>query len=128
VTVPPVVIVVAMLVFSLAGGVAVKQFSLTRDVLWIITAYSLLSLSNVLWILVVDQNGIARTMILSSAGQIVLTTALGYAVFGEHLTKLHMVAAGLACLAVVIASLASNPVRQSPSHHPTKQIEEEADA
>ncbi|MEP4987076.1 MAG: hypothetical protein ABJV68_05210 [Paracoccaceae bacterium] len=104
----PGTIVGTMLMFSLVGGVAVKQFSETRDVLWIIAAYSLLSLSNVMWILAIDHNGIARTMILSSAIQIVLTTAIGYS-FGEKLTGFHLAAMALVFGAAGLIFLGQSP-------------------
>lgn len=124
-TVSPLVLVRAMLAFSIAGGMSVKQFSVTRDVLWIITTYSLLSLSNVFWILVIDQYGLARKMILASAGQLILTVLLGFFHFGERLETPHWVAPGLACVSVVVAVFQGSPAaskRTSQRHFSTPKI------
>lgn len=105
-TVPPFVVVAAMTLCAFAGGLALKQFSLTRDLLWLVAGFCVYGLSNVFFVLVIDATGIARAIVLGGAAQILLTTAAGYW-FGEKLTVFHIIAAGLVCVASALASFSS---------------------
>ncbi len=99
----PVFIVTAMTLFAFAGGLGLKQFSLTRDILWLVAGFCAYGISNVLFVLVIDATGIARAMIVASSVQILMTTGAGFWL-GEKLTGMHLLAAFLVCAAVVAAS------------------------
>lgn len=99
----PIFIVAAMTFCAFAGGMALKQFSVTRDILWLVAGFCAYGISNVFFVLVIDASGIARAMVVASAAQIILTTAAGFW-FGEKLTGLNILAAVLVCAAVVAAS------------------------
>ncbi len=113
-----ILIIAALTLCAFAGGIGLKQFSLTRDVLWLVAGFCAYGISNVLFILVIDVAGIARAMVLASAAQIVLTTAAGVW-FGERPGVVGFAAAGLACLAVLLSLAASEagtgPERAAPS-------------
>lgn len=101
-SVPPLIIVAAMTILSFAGGLGIKQFSLTRDILYLVAAYTAYSGSNIMAILLVDQTGIARAMVISSCATIVFFTIAGV-FYGERLNAFHIAAAALAFCAVVLA-------------------------
>ena len=100
-------IVAAMTVCAFAGGIGLKQFSVTRDILWLVAGFCAYGMSNVLYVLTNDQTGLARAMIVSSAAQILLTTAAGFWL-GEKLNGFHILAVFLVCAAVIAASMGSS--------------------
>ncbi len=102
--VPPVIIITGMTVCSFVGGLCFKQFSGSRDILWLVSGYSLYSIANVLWISLIDESGIARAMVLASTAQIVLTTIAGF-YFGERIGAFGFAAAALACVAGALTLL-----------------------
>ena len=103
----PAVIVTAMTVCAFAGGLGLKQFSVTRDILWLVAGFCAYGISNVLFVLVIDATGIARAMIVASSAQILMTAAAGFWL-GEKLTGLHILAAVLVCVAVATASIGAS--------------------
>lgn len=113
----PLAVVVLMTVFSFAGGLALKQFSVSRDVLWLVTGFSAYAIANVTFIQVMDQSGIARAMVIVSSAQIVLATVAGF-YFGERLNAFHAAAVVLSCCAFAFSfagAQAGNAPCQSPS-------------
>lgn len=100
----PALIVGTMTVCAFAGGIGLKQFSITRDILWLVAGFCAYGLSNVFFIMTIDQTGIARAMVLASAAQILLTTAAGFW-FGEKLTCFQILAVCFVCAAVIAMSL-----------------------
>ncbi|MEM6890509.1 MAG: hypothetical protein AAF636_20605 [Pseudomonadota bacterium] len=121
--VPPVIIITGMTVCSFVGGLCFKQFSDDRDILWLVAGYSLYSIANVLWILLIDESGIARAIVLASTAQIVLTTLAGI-YFGERIGVFGFAAAALACIAGALTFLGpTSPPIQTPETPHT--IEEE---
>ena len=122
-SVPPVVIITGMSACSFVGGLCFKHFADSRDILWLVAGYSLYSIANVLWILLIDESGIARAMVLASTAQIVLTTLAGF-YFGERIGVLGIAAAALACVAGTLTLFGpATPPTQTPETHQT--IEEE---
>ena len=100
-------IVTAMTVCAFAGGIGLKQFSVTRDILWLVAGFCAYGMPDVLYVLTIDQTGLARAMIVSSAAQILLTTAAGFGL-GEKLNGFHILAVFLVCAAVIAASMGSS--------------------
>lgn len=116
-------IIFAMTACSFGGGICFKYFADTRDILWLVAGYSLYSLANVLWILLIGESGIARAMVLASTAQIVLTTLAGI-YFGERIGVFGFAAAALACIAGALTLLGptSPPIQTPETLH---EIEEE---
>lgn len=100
------------------GAAAFKQFTVTRELAWLIAGLAAYNTSNIAWIMLIDQAGLARAMVYSAAGQIVLMTLVG-ALFGETVGRAGWGAALLATLAVIVASM--TPSVPSQSTDETKQ-------
>ncbi|MEM7530385.1 MAG: hypothetical protein AAF416_22550 [Pseudomonadota bacterium] len=103
-TPPPSVLVLAMSICAFGGGLALKQYSVSRDVLWLVAGFCAYGLSNVFLVLVMDQSGIARAMVVASAAQIVLTT-IAAILLGERIGVFGFAAAMAACIAVGLTFL-----------------------
>lgn len=118
----PFLIIAGMTVCSFAGGLSFRQYSETRDILWLVAGYSLYSLSNLLWILIIDQSGIAKAMVLASTAQIILTTAAGF-YFGEKIGFYGIAAVVTACIAAGLTVLGAQPTA-APSPTSSEQANE----
>ena len=114
-------VVFAMTLLSFAGGLSMKEYSLTRDPLWLVATYTAYSGANIMAILLIGQTGLARAMVISSAASIIFFTAAGVA-YGERLAIWHFAAAALACAAVIFAFLGDQ--RPIQSEQSTAAIEE----
>lgn len=101
----------AVTLCSLCGGAAFKLHADARDPLWLIAGFIAYNLSNIAWVVLIDQTGLARAVVIASAAQIVLTTVLG-AFWGERIGFAGLAAAALACSAVSIAAIGNS--------HPTQ--------
>lgn len=118
----PVLVVTAMTLCAFGGLLSFKQYVLSKDVLWIVAGYSLYSLSNVLWIISIDQNGMVRALIVASAANILLTTAAGYAL-GEKIGVVGLVAAALSCLAAGLSLIGAHSTEVPPTSPPQTKSE-----
>jgi drug/metabolite transporter (DMT)-like permease len=114
-----------MTILSFGGGLSMKEYSLTRDPLWLVATYTAYSGSNIMAILLIDQTGLARAMVMASASSIVFFTAAGV-FYGERLNAFHFTAAGLALCAIVLV-FAGDQHAANPSTS-TQITEENVDA
>ena len=125
-TIHPFLIVTAMTACSFSGGLCFKYFADSRDILWLVAGYSLYSLANVLWILIIGESGIARAMVLASTAQIVLTTLAGF-YFGERIGVFGFAAAALACVAGALTLLGPTTAPSQTPETPHTIEEEHVD-
>lgn len=112
-------VVVGLSLVGFGGTYALRQYSVTADVLGLVASYCLYGLSNALLILLISQTGLARAVVVAGAAQIVLGTCVGAFVFGERVGPDGWLAAALARAAVTVAALnqratASLPIQSSP--------------
>lgn len=113
----PILVITAMTLCAFGGLLSFKQYILSKDVLWLVAGYSLYSLSNVLWIITIDQNGMARALIIASAANILLTTAVAYAL-GEKIGVFGVTAAATACLAAGLSLIGAQITEVPPASPP----------
>jgi len=102
-----------MSLVSFGGALAFKQFNETKDVLFLVAGFCAYGLSNVAFIMLMGQTGIARAMVLASVAQIVLSTVAGL-YLGERVGITGLVAAGIAFVAVLLT------LAGPQSHQPTE--------
>lgn len=118
----PLVIVALMTISDFGGGLALKQFSMTRDVLWSVAGFCAYGGSNVFFVLAIDTGGLARAMVFGSAAQIMLATTAG-CWLGERISGLHLAAAVLACAAVLLTAISAERT-EPPKGSPAQQAQE----
>lgn len=95
-----------------AGGFAFKQYLATGLAVWLVAGFAAYNISNLFWLTLIDQAGLARAMAYSAACQIVIVTLVG-ASLGEHVGRWGWLAAVLASGAVIIASFAGPDLSRS---------------
>lgn len=119
-------IVTWMTFVSFGGALAFKYFTETRDVLWLVAGFAAYAQSNVAFILIMDQSGIARAMVLASVAQIILTTAAGF-YFGEKIGVYSLAAAVAACIAAALTLAAPQTPPSQPDTDTSTHMEDTYD-
>ena len=99
----PAILVLCVTALAICGASAFKQFVTVRDPLWIVVGVIAYNLSNVGWIMLIDQTGLARATVIASATQILILTLIGN-FFGERVGLFGWIAAGLMCAAIAVSS------------------------
>ncbi|MEM9698864.1 MAG: hypothetical protein AAF943_08760 [Pseudomonadota bacterium] len=99
----PFILVLCVSALAICGASAFKQFVTVRDPLWIVVGVIAYNLSNVGWIMLIDQTGLARATVIASAAQILILTLIGN-FFGERVGPSGWIAAGLMCAAIGVSS------------------------
>lgn len=97
-------LVTAMSAFSFGGGISFKHYVLSKDVLFFAAGFLSYGASNLCFLLLVEEDGITRTIILGTSVGIVLNTLAGV-YFRENLTWVHFTSAGLVVAAVMLPLL-----------------------
>ncbi|MEL6467961.1 MAG: hypothetical protein AAFQ58_23610 [Pseudomonadota bacterium] len=108
---------VSIVAVTSVGAVAFKQFTVPRDVGWLVAGLAAYNASNIARIMLIDQAGLARAMVYSAAGQIILMTIVG-TLFGEAVGRTRWQAVALASLAVIAASMTVPESASGISEHP----------
>lgn len=117
-----IILVVIVTLCSVCGASAFKQFSISRNVAWLILGVVAYNLSNIGWITLIDQSGLARASVMASAASIFFMTAIG-ALYGERLNAFHFAAAALAISAVMLVFVGDQH-SETPTHHNHAQTED----
>ncbi|MGJ8534869.1 MAG: hypothetical protein ACSHYC_21970 [Alphaproteobacteria bacterium] len=107
-----IVLVAVMSAFSFGGGISFKQYVLTKDILFFAAGFLSYGASNLCFLLLIEESGITRTIVLGTAVGIVLNTMAGV-YFREQLTWVHFTAAALVVSATLLM-LAHNPTHSMP--------------
>lgn len=102
-TMSPVILVLCVTALAICGASAFKQFVTVRDPLWIGVSVIAYNLSNVGWIKLIDQTGLARATVIDSAAQILILTLTGN-FFGERVEPSGWVAGLLICAAIAVST------------------------
>lgn len=102
-------IIAAMTLCSFGGGFSFGKFVETRDVLWLVGGYSLYSLSNLCFLLVIDQGGLVRALVIGSATNVLLTTVVSYLYFSEDIGLKGLVAVSLVIAAAFLVAPQTAP-------------------
>lgn len=100
----PFILVPCVTALAICGASAFKQFVTVRDPLWIVVGVIAYNLSNIGWIMLIDQTGLARATVIASATQILILTLIGN-FFGERVGPSGWIAAVLMCAAIAVSSL-----------------------
>lgn len=90
---------------SFAGGVSFKAYSTSQDVVHLALGFCCYGIANCLFLMVLNQTGIARAMTLSSVLQIALTAIVAVLYFRESLTPIQCSGVVLACAAAVLVMI-----------------------
>lgn len=91
---------------SVCGGAAFKQFAVTREPLWILAGVIAYNFSNVGWLALIDETGLARATALATSVQILGLTAVA-AFTGERVALAGWLSAALVCLSIFVSSIQS---------------------
>lgn len=97
---------------SICGGTAFKQFAVTREPLWLAAGVIAYNLSNVGWLALIDETGLARATALATSVQILGLTSVA-AFTGERIALTGWLAAALVCLSILVSSIPSSPNQPS---------------
>lgn len=97
---------------SICGGAAFKQFAATRAPLWIVAGVIAYNLSNVGWLALIDETGLARATALAACVQILGLTAVA-AFTGERIALTGWLSAALVCHSILMSSMPSSPNQPS---------------
>lgn len=116
-------LIIAMVVATSFGALAFKQFTIAREVVWLLAGLVAYNASSIAWIMLIDQAGLARAMVLAAAAQIILTTLAGI-YFGERIGVFGFAAAALACVAGALTLLGPTSV-PNPTPEILPNIKEE---
>lgn len=108
---------------SICGGAAFKQFAITREPLWIVAGVIAYNLSNIGWLALINETGLARATALATSVQILGLTAVA-AFTGERIALAGWLAAALVCLSIFVSSIPST--RNQPSGNATETTGEAA--
>lgn len=97
---------------SICGGAAFKLFAVTREPLWIVAGVIAYNFSNIGWLALIDETGLARATALATSVQILgLTTVAAFT--GERIALAGWLAAALVCLGILVSSIPSEPRQPS---------------
>ena len=116
-------LVTVLCALSFGGGISFKHYVLTKDVLFLAAGFLSYGASNLCFLLLVEEDGIARTIILGTSFGIVLNTLAGV-YFRENLTWVHFASAGLV-VAAVLLPLLFVPTPSKPDPTPTPSSTED---
>ena len=108
----PAILVLCVTALAICGASAFKQFVTVRDPLWIVLGVIAYNLSNVGWIMLIDQTGLARATVIASATQVLVLTLIG-SFFGERVGAPGWIAAVLMCVAIAVSSF---PPKATDTH------------
>lgn len=108
----PFILAICVSALGICGASAFKQFLTVRNPIWIVVGVIAYNWSNVGWLMLIDQTGLARATIIASATQILILTLIGN-FFGERIGASGWIAAFVMC--VVIALTSTTPTDTTPS-------------
>ena len=107
-----VILVGSVAACSICGGAAFKQFAMTREPIWIVLGVIAYNLSNIGWLALIDETGLARASVLAASAQILGLTAVA-ALTGERIALTGWFAAALVCFSILVSSIPSEPNQPS---------------
>ena len=114
-------IVLAMTSFSFLGGLSFSKYVENENVLWLIAGFSLFSLSNLSYILLIDLSGLTRALVIASSANILLTAAIGHYYLSDQIGFKEAFSILLVIFAAILAA-GDDSVPPKPS--PDRQLPE----
>lgn len=100
--------IAAMAAAFFSGGILLKEFSVSENIVHLVMAFCAYGLGNCLFLMVIAESGIARAMTLSSVLQIALTSLVAVVYYREALTMTQGLGVVCACAAAVMVMAPSS--------------------